>query len=375
MKVIAFYLPQYHRIPENDEWWGEGFTEWTNLKKAKPLFEGHNQPRIPLDNHYYNLLDPKELDWQAKLAKKYGIYGFCIYHYWFNGHMLLQKPVELLLKTKSIDTHYCICWANESWTNAWVSSSDKFLIKQSQGDRAEWVRHFNYLLPYFKDPRYIKIDGKPFFVIYRPELFSNMSDMIDLWNQMAIDNGFKGMKFAYQVIETHLKSEDSFDYRIEYEPVYANYDLNHNKHKLLKSIKHVLVKIARPFNINLEYVHPEGLVKRNYDQTWEAIIKRKPADKKALPGAFVDWDNTPRKQNRGSVMVGYDVNKFEYYLEKQILHAKRDYHKNCIFIFAWNEWTEGGYLEPDDSDGYKRLESVYKALQNTGELEENNHRE
>lgn len=370
MKVIAFYLPQYHRIPENDKWWGNGFTEWTNLRKAKPLFEGHNQPRVPLNKHYYNLLDPNEIRRQAELANEYGIYGFCIYHYWFNGHMLLQKPVELLLKTKDINTHYCICWANESWTNAWVSSSNKFLIKQNQGNRDEWIHHFNYLLPFFKDPRYIKIDGKPFFVIYRPELFANMSDMINLWNQMAIDNGFKGMIFSYQVIERNLKSENSFDYRIEYEPVYANYDLNHNNHKFLKAVKHQLVKIARPLNINLEYVHPEGLIQRDYDKTWEAIINRKPVDEKALPGAFVDWDNTPRKQNRGSLMKGYDVKKFESYLTKQIVHAKKEYHKNMLFIFAWNEWTEGGYLEPDETDGYKRLEAVRNALIKTGEFEE-----
>lgn len=369
MKIIAFYLPQYHQIPENDKWWGKGFTEWANLRKAKPLYPGQNQPRIPLNNHYYNLLDPKEIAWQASLAKQYGIYGFCIYHYWFSGHMLLQKPTELLLKNKSIDIHYCICWANESWTNAWVSSSDKFLIRQKQGDKEEWIKHFNYLLSYFKDPRYIKIDNKPFCVIYRPDLFSKMGEMLELWNQMAIDNGFAGMRFAYQVIEKKLKSEKSFDNRIEYEPVYANYDLNRNKYKLLKSVKHGLVKMLRPLNINLEYLHPQGLVKRDYDQTWEAILRRKKTDDKSLPGAFVDWDNTPRKADHGSVMIGYDVSKFKKYLTKQIIHAKKEYNSDYLFIFAWNEWTEGGYLEPDETDGYGRLEAVKEALIETGEFE------
>lgn len=369
MKVIAFYLPQYHAIPENDEWWGKGFTEWTNLKKAKPLFEGHNQPRVPYDEHYYNLLDADELIRQANIAKENGVYGFCIYHYWFNGHMLLQKPVELLLKEKRADINYCICWANESWTNAWVSSSDKFLIKQKSGDKAEWIEHFNYLLPFLKDERYIRVDGKPLFVIYRPELFSNIGEMIELWNQLAKDNGLGGMSFAYQAFESKLSSEASFEHRIEYQPNYANYDINHDKHKMLKSIKHALVKIFRPFNINLEYAHPQGLVKRDYDQTWNAILNRKPTDHKSIPGAFVDWDNTPRKAERGSVMVGYTVDKFEKYLEQQIIHAKNDYHSDFLFIFAWNEWTEGGYLEPDVKEGYGRLNAVKEALLATNEME------
>ena len=166
MKVIAFYLPQFHTIPENDEWWGKGFTEWTNVKAAKPLFEGHVQPRIPLNNNYYNLLDDEVMEWQVELARQYGVYGFCFYHYWFDGHMLLEKPMENMLNSDKINFPYCICWANENWTNAWTANGDvKTLIKQTYGDREEWERHFSYLLDFFKDKNYIKENNKPLFVL------------------------------------------------------------------------------------------------------------------------------------------------------------------------------------------------------------------
>ena len=161
MKIIAFYLPQYHEIPENNKWWGKGFTEWVNVKKAHPLFEGHYQPRVPLNKNYYNLLDEEVQKWQVSLAKKYGIYGFCFYHYWFDGHLLLEKPVEQWLKNRDLDLPFCICWANENWTQAWVSKESTVLIAQKYGDKEMWRRHFEYLLPYFKDTRYIKENGRP----------------------------------------------------------------------------------------------------------------------------------------------------------------------------------------------------------------------
>ena len=167
MRIIAFYLPQFHSIPENDEWWGEGFTEWANMKAAKSLFEGHNQPRIPLNNNYYNLLDDSTMEWQVDLAKKYGVYGFCFYHYWFDGRMLLQKPMENMLKNQNINFPYCISWANEAWTNAWKSDENaRTLIAQRYGNTKEWKEHFDYLLQFFMDENYIKEDGKPLFIMY-----------------------------------------------------------------------------------------------------------------------------------------------------------------------------------------------------------------
>ena len=153
MKIIAFYLPQFHNIPENDEWWGDGFTEWVNVKAAKPLFEGHQQPKVPLNDNYYNLLDDNVKIWQAKIAKEHGVYGFCYYHYWFSGKMLLEKPMEQMLKNKAVDIPFCISWANETWTKAWVNDEKKVLILQKYGEKDEWKQHFDYLLPFFKDDR------------------------------------------------------------------------------------------------------------------------------------------------------------------------------------------------------------------------------
>ncbi|HFR3551845.1 TPA: glycoside hydrolase family 99-like domain-containing protein, partial [Streptococcus suis] len=199
MKTIAFYLPQFHSIPENDEWWGKGFTEWTNMKAAKPLFEGHNQPRIPLNNNYYNLLDEKTMEWQVELAKKHGLYGFCFYHYWFNGHMLLEKPMEIMRQSEKINFPYTICWANEPWTNAWKSDgNEKTLIAQHYGREKEWKQHFEYLLQFFKDKNYIVENNKPLLLIYRPEIIECLNEMLDYWNKLAIEAGFSGIDFGYQ---------------------------------------------------------------------------------------------------------------------------------------------------------------------------------
>lgn len=241
MKVIAFYLPQFHNIPENDEWWGDGFTEWVNVKKSKPLYEGHYQPRVPLNENYYNLLDDNVKKWQVDLAKKYGIYGFCYYHYWFSGHMLLEKPMEQMLANKEIDLPFCVCWANEPWTKAWVGDAKKVLIPQNYGREKEWREHFDYLLPFFKDERYITVDGRPLFVLYRPEIVGCLNEMLDYWNKLAKENGFEnGFCFAYQNIDFDLakdKDDSRFDLNIEFEPLYAYRDMFANQHKYLKAIR------------------------------------------------------------------------------------------------------------------------------------------
>ena len=192
MRIIAFYLPQFHNIPENDEWWGDGFTEWVNVKKAEPIYEGHEQPRVPLDGNYYNLLDDDVKIWQAELAKKYGIYGFCYYHYWFNGKLLLEKPMEQMLENKKVDLPFCVCWANEPWTRAWVGEK-KVLIGQEYGTEKEWKEHFDYMLPFFRDDRYIKEDNRPLYVIYRPEIIPCLQEKKALEEQIAKDDQLGAM--------------------------------------------------------------------------------------------------------------------------------------------------------------------------------------
>ena len=366
MKIIAFYLPQFHSFPENDSWWGKGFTEWTNVKKAVPSFDGHNQPRIPLSHNYYNLLDIDTLKWQAKLAKEYGVYGFCYYHYWFDGHMLMEKPMEMMLKSKEIDLPFCICWANEDWTRAWAKKSKEVLISQTYGDRKEWEAHFNYLLPFLKDERYIRIDGKPLFVIYRPEIVGCLEEMLNYWQELAKLNGFPGISFMYQQTDYDHRKEKTgylFDYGIEYQPaVVRNRPQKRNPFLLCRKALNELVN----------YLHlPQkkwSTFWYSYDDAWKKILKMKPKDEKMVPGAFVDWDNTPRYGKKASVYLGVTPEKFQKYLTLQIIHAKEVYKKDMIFLFAWNEWGEGGYLEPDETNKYKMLEAVQKALETTKEI-------
>lgn len=382
MKIIAFYLPQFHNIPENDEWWGNGFTEWTNVKKAKPLYEGHMQPRVPLGGNYYNLLDDNVKIWQADLAKKYGVYGFCYYHYWFNGKMLLEKPMEQMLANKEVDIPFCICWANEPWTKAWVGDERKLLIAQEYGKEEEWKQHFMYLLPFFKDERYITKDGKPLFVFYRPDIVPCMKEMIETWDKLAKENGLSGITFAFQSGDydwNNSKEANLFDYDIEFQPPYASHWLYSNDGKFVSALKKCRRLLAgwagKKFGIDLyrygtaQYKKMTGQTVANYDSMWQKIIEAKPVRSNSIPGAFVKWDNTPRHGERGQINVG-TPEKFEYYLSKQIKHASEDYHEDMIFMYAWNEWAEGGYLEPDEDDKYGYLEAIKRALEENNEFPE-----
>ena len=371
MKIIAFYLPQFHEIPENNEWWGQGFTEWVNVKKAEPLFEGHIQPRIPLDKNYYDLSNNSVMDWQIEIAKKYGVYGFCFYHYWFDGHLLLEKPLEAFLKNKKQQLPFCICWANEHWTNAWVSKENKVLIEQKYGDKQQWKEHFDYLLQFFKDERYIVEDGKPLLVIYRPEIIECLNPMLDYWNELAEENGFKGIKFAYQHVAFDLESnkDDSrFTYDIEYQPTYAQTFMRQKRFKTLRKIKRSIAKFFEKYlKTDIRYVNTEGLIKFDYDEVWNYILNMKPVSPKSIPGAYVNWDNTPRRGNKGIVHLGVTPEKFKKYLTMQIKRARDVYKTDKIFLFAWNEWAEGGFLEPDEEWKYGMLEAIKEALDDCNE--------
>lgn len=195
VRILALYLPQFHSIPENDKWWGRGYTEWTAVKNAPPLFANHYQPRIPLDNNYYDLSDNsgKTWFWQAELARKFGIYGFCIYHYWFEGKQLLERPMEILRDHKEIDINYCICWANETWSRNWYAQERTVLVEQRYGDESAWIKHFEYLNTFFRDKRYIKIDNKPVINIYHSQEITCFKEMLECWNRLAIQEGYAGV--------------------------------------------------------------------------------------------------------------------------------------------------------------------------------------
>lgn len=376
MKVIAFYLPQFHSIPENDEWWGKGFTEWTNVKTAKIYYEGQRQPRVPLNDNYYCLLDKEQMIWQSELAKQYGLYGFCFYHYWFNGHLLLEKPLDMY--RQEIDNekkiNYCLCWANETWTRTWADKSKEVLIEQKYGGKEEWKKHFEYLLPFFKDERYIKENNKPFFVIYRPELIKKLGKMLDYWNKLAKAEGFDGICYAYQqysYFKHHGKEEKKFTYNIEYQPDYVlekdKIEKITFKQKVYKLFCPSFIKKARVKRMDrkvesgeIEY-QPEIY---DYDATWNRIIESNPSSNKAIAGVFVDYDNSPRRKDRGLFFKGVTKDKFDNYFRRQVEHVKNKYKTDYLFIFAWNEWGESAYLEPDEDIGYSYLESIKKYTSN-----------
>lgn len=360
MKIIAFYLPQFHEAPENNEWWGNGFTEWTNVKTAKPTFKDQYQPRVPLNGNYYDLTCLKVLVWQAQIAKKHGIYGFCYYHYWFEGDMLLSKPAEIMLENNTVDIPFCFSWANHTWSRNWANKEDVVLKEQKYGDEKDWERHFYYLLDFFNDNRYIKIDGKPLMTLYNPLGVKEFPSMMKLWQKLAKENGLPGICFVHQQNEfDHTKEYggDLFDYGIEFQMNRAV--LQFISKSILFAVERVLNRIAD----KLPLLRSKATTMHySYDTIWEIIITTPPKGESWFPGAFVDWDNTPRRKNRGQLCTDVNPEKFRKYLAIQVKRARDVYEKDFLFMFAWNEWGESGYLEPDEKFGYRMLEAVRDAL-------------
>lgn len=360
MNIIAFYLPQFHEINENNEWWGEGFTEWTNVKSSKPSFKGQDMPRVPLNNNYYDLTNVDVLKWQTELAREHGIYGFAYYHYWSEGNMLLQKPAEIMLKNKSVDLPFCFSWANHTWTRVWADKTNDVLWEQKYGDKSDWEDHFNYLLPFFKDERYIRIDDKPLMILYNPKGIKEFPEMIKYWQQLAENNGFKGIYFLHQQNKfdhTVYPNDGLYEGGIEFQMNRAVTEY------ISKSYVFACKRFLNQLSDKLPFLRCKATTMHyTYDKIWEIILKQNPKGKDWYPGAFVDWDNTPRRKNRGQLCTNVTPEKFEYYLTKQIKRARETYNKDYLFMFAWNEWGESGYLEPDEGYGYGKLEAVKRAL-------------
>ncbi|MBP2002010.1 lipopolysaccharide biosynthesis protein [Paenibacillus shirakamiensis] len=346
MKLIAFLLPQFHPIAENNRWWGEGFTEWTNVRKAVPLYQGHLQPKLPMDNNYYNLTEAAAREWQARTAEAYGIYGFCYYHYWFKGKRLLEKPIQAVLESKAPDFPFCLSWANEPWTRKWDGNDQDVLMPQSYGDEADWSHHFYNLLEAFQDKRYIRIDGKPLFIIYRPSSIPRCDEMLMHWKRLAQRNGLEGLHLVQTLGGFPVQTVKGFDASVEFEP---HYTFAHgNLHQIWSRI---------------EVNGKEHLVV-DYDKVWNSILERTPHrnGEPIYPGAYVNWDNTPRRGVDGQSCLGMTPQKFSHYLSRQLLRAKTAYGSDYVFINAWNEWAEGAYLEPDNQYNYQYLQAVKYAL-------------
>lgn len=351
--VLAMYLPQFHRTKENDLWWGEGFTEWTTVRGAISLFDGHLQPEVPLNENYYDLLDRETMRWQIDLMKKYGVDGLCIYHYWFkDGRRILEKPAENLLNWRDLETKYCFCWANETWTRTWSNGIDGnvwaaryengnsfdnngILLEQQYGNSDAWKKHFDYLLQFFKDERYIKHENKPVFVIFRPQLIFCLEDMMEMWNSLAKQNGFDGVYFTFA--NCSYREEKLADLILIHEPRHAIF---YTDAKKIDSDKIYMIF--------------------DYDEIVDKSLKFVSGKQNVSYGGFVGYDDTPRRGRKGIALVNRTSDQFKEYMK--CLYAKNEAAGSpYVFINAWNEWGEGMHLEPDEFYKESNLQAVLDA--------------
>ncbi len=384
-KLIAIYFPQLHPIPENDEWWGEGFTDWNNVKTAEPLFEGHYQPRVPLNKNYYNQSELDTVRSQVELAKRYGVYGFCHYHYWFDGKQLLETPTNLMLENKDINFPFCLSWANETWSRRWDGRDHHILIQQTHPPEKErWALHFDYLIKAWEDERAIKVDGKPVFVIYRPQNIPEVGQMLDFWKEKAVKRGLKGLYFMIQKQSEfhprdHLKH---FDGVFQFQPTESVHSPEFDNPHLKNSIWRRKLGRHLPFTVK-EYIHRiENRLSHNkkshtfhdYNDTWDNIAKiRSEPEISTYPGAFIDWDNTPRYKERAIIFKNASPENFEKGFSQLVKSLpERKLPENFIFLNAWNEWAEGAYLEPDERYRYAYLEAIKAVLDAANETTDTN---
>jgi lipopolysaccharide biosynthesis protein len=360
-RLIALYFPQLHRIPENDTWWGDGFTDWDNVRRAEPLFAGHAQPRVPLGGRHYDQSRLEVLAEQIEVAGRYGVGGFCHYHYWFDGKQLLQRPTELFLESR-LQMPFCLAWANETWSRRWDGRDHEILQRQTHPPTKEsWERHFRYLVRAFSDERAIRVDGRPLFVIRHPERIDALPDMLDYFRERAHDHGLAGLYFVAlnqrdipgELIARH------FDAQALFQPFSAYFDLRPRERQMVRLVRGALPGPLSNF-IQRRYEAVRGHTLIDYDAVWEQIVSTPfPDGVTTFPGAFVDWDNTARYGKRALVMSGASPERFERGLSRLCARlSDRPPEERIVFVNAWNEWAEGAYLEPDERHRYGYLEAL-----------------
>ena len=350
MKVFAYYLPQFHEDENNNKWWGKGFTEWTNLRRITSLYKGHNQPRIPLNNNYYNLEKKETMEWQTRLMREYKIDGLCYYHYWSEGKKLLNRPAENLLEWKDVEQNFCFFWANHSWRKDWIGEKT-ILFEQKYGTEVEWKMHFEYLKKFFLDNRYIKINNKPLFIIYNKYDIENYEQLINYFNYKCIEIGFSGIK-----VVVSINKEENIRL-VEKDCIIREPDCSLNKRTTFEKL---LYKFKREYKVGKLITIQKYNYERFLNKSFE--VAKNNINANIYPTIFTGWDNTPRYKERGFVLEGSNPELFKKYLLK---YKKLMKEKNCeyIFINAWNEWTEGMYLEPDQMNEYKYLEAVKEVVE------------
>lgn len=371
-KTIAIYYPQFQSIPENDLAWGAGFTDWVNVKKAKPLFKGHYQPKVPINNNYYDLSNHEVLQHQVQLAKKYRIDGFCFYHYWFDGKLLLNKPVEQFLDDKSLDMSFCMSWANETWSKRWIGDTKTIIqLQEHKPDRDIWKTHFNYLLNFFLDSRYIKINNKPVFIIYQPILIEELNNLFDLWNELAFNNGFDGIYYIFTKRHDYLPQEilNSFDGIMKFQPqeVYNSNSFT-GKGRIVNYLTNRMRFLPERIIDYLYLIRARFNTYKIYDskQVWSHILKNSYKISKDFQGqiyesVYVNWDNTARYGEKATVFTHVSPSEFQNYFHLLYKEAIKQ-GSELLFINAWNEWAEGAYLEPDDKYGFEYLNAIRQII-------------
>lgn len=364
LRPIAFYLPQYHPIPENDMWWGKGFTDWVNVAKAKPKFKGHYQPHLPSQMGFYDLRVIETMEEQAKLAKSYGVHGFCYYHYWFSGKLLLEKPLEQMLDSGRPDMPFCLCWANENWTRRWDGQEHEVLIAQQYApddDRA----HIQYLIPFFKDRRYIKIEGKPVFLVYRSELHPEITRATQIWREEARKAGFEDLYLIR--VENFVRDLDpmthGFDAGTEFAP-----DMAHRGPKYFKKqnlVKYGISKWLHNWNIRKAGYIENGVYA--YNDLVSNMLRKPPVSYKRFRSVCPSWDNSARRNANALILHGATPERFSEWVREIAVQTKDMFGdvEQLIFINAWNEWAEGCHLEPDRQYGLRYLEALKAGLENT----------
>ena len=353
VRAISVVLPQFHPITENNKWWGEGFTEWTNVTKARPLYGGHYQPQLPADLGFYDLRLPEAREAQAKIAKEYGIYGFCYYHYWFNGKRLLNRPIDEILALKKPDIPFMLCWANENWTRRWDGHDQDILIKQeySHDDDRNHIRWLCETV--FPDERYITVNGCPVFAVYRANLFPNLKKTAEIWRKIAKEEyGFKDlylcvMESCYEVVDPN---EINFDAAIEFSP-----------HQVIKHIIQPSQTEKLLFDLKLAKEKKYSL--RDYNRSVKESLEREESGFKIYRSVTPAFDNTARKKDFGVIAKGSGPDEYFYWLNNIVkLFKPFSEEENFVFINAMNEWAEGNHLEPCRKYGKKYLEATARAL-------------
>ena len=379
-RVIAFYLPQYHPIPENDRWWGKGFTEWTNVAKAKPLFKGHAQPHIPTDLGFYDLRMPEVREEQAKLAREAGIEGFCYWHYWFGkGKRLLERPFNEVLTSGKPDFPFCLGWANETWSNrSWQAKSktikDATLMEQTYVED-EFENHFYDVLPAFKDKRYITVDGKPLFLIFSPYAMPNPKAFITCWRQLARENGLEGIHFVGITNNISLREIGSYNSgkaripSFDEASLHYNYllDLGFDAINSRGQLRAEMMAGSRFSSIRkkvLEKVfHYDELSRFKQSSINRNLFVKEDSWENAYPTIIPNWDRSPRSGKKAIIYTDSTPEEFKCQVDAAIdlVKNKQDQHK-IIFLKSWNEWGEGNFMEPDMQYGHGYLDALKSSL-------------